>query len=187
MNNKQQCSFFDYKHLNVIHQNIAGLLNKCNDLTVCLEEISEKNTEVDIICLSEHFMLAGQEQLLYIPNYTLAACYSRKDIKWGGARILAKKGHQFKELQDIAKLSISGILECCAIDLTMHNTIKSKRPRVEYQSPITDLYFFEQLEKLLCTIYSKNLKRDVIIAGNYNIDCLKRNNTWIELECLLLS
>lgn len=122
----------------MIHQNIAGLLNKSYELIVCLEEMSEKNTEIDIICLSEHYMIAGHEQLLYIPNYTLAACYSRKVSKRGGTCILAKNGHQFKELQDIAKLSMDGIFECCAIDLSI---IRLLFVCIEYQSPITYLYF----------------------------------------------
>lgn len=53
--------------------------------------------------------MSGQEYLLHIPNYRLAACYARSNIKRGGACILVKKGHEYKELPDIMKYSVSGI------------------------------------------------------------------------------
>lgn len=38
---KRQNSFFGNKRLIVLHQNIAGLINKADVLTVCLEELAE--------------------------------------------------------------------------------------------------------------------------------------------------
>lgn len=147
--------------------------------------MSEKNTEIDIICLSEHFMMGSYEQLLFIPNYTLAACYSRKDSKRGGTCILVKKEHQFKDLKEIVNLSINGIFECCAIELTMYNTIIVCVYRVPKFNNLT--IFFEQFEKVLVAINKIKLKRNVVITGDYNIDALKPSNTLMQLECLLLS
>ena len=168
-----------------MHQNIAGLLNKSNELIVCLEEMSEKDTDIDIICLSEHFMMSGHEKLLFIPNYILAACYARNDSRRGGTCILVKKGHQYKELQDIAKLSINGVFECCAIYLIHYRTIIVCMYRIPKCNKYT--VFFEQLEKVLLYLNKKHPKINIVIAGDFNIDSLKRNNTLLELECLLLT
>lgn len=76
---KRSCSFFSNNDMYILHQNIAGLINKSELLSVCLDELMEKNIEVDILCITEHFMMAGYEKYLVIPNYSLAASYSRND------------------------------------------------------------------------------------------------------------
>lgn len=166
-----------------MHQNIAGLLSKSDAITVCLYEIEETGTCVDIICITEHFIKAGYEPLLTIPNYQLAACYARKESKRGGACILTRNGLQFKELQQIAKLSETGVFECCAIEL-----IKFKIAiACVYRTPRTSNFVIcmEKFNVLLQELIKKSYQ-NIIIAGDFNIDTLKKTTQSIEFESLLL-
>lgn len=106
----------------MLHQNIAGLINKTDELLVCLEQLKAQNIDVDIVCITEHNIKTGNESLLVVPNYQLTACYSRKKSK-GGACILVKSGHQWREIDEIKAISVSGIFEVCAIELLNCNAI----------------------------------------------------------------
>lgn len=46
-----------------MHQNIAGLRSKFDALTISLQELSENDTVIDVICLTEHFMMSGHEYI----------------------------------------------------------------------------------------------------------------------------
>lgn len=70
-----------------MHQNIAGLLNKADYLKAALEELKDKKLDIHVLCLSETFVQSGEEVNLKIPNYKLAAYYSRNCKKRGGSFI----------------------------------------------------------------------------------------------------
>lgn len=177
-------SFFSEKYLHILHQNIAGLLNKSDALCINLEELRDKDGSVDVVCVSEHFMMAGQEFSLCLPNYTLASSYSRSNSKRGGTCIIVKKGHRFKEICEISKFCLSCIFECCAVELLEYNIVIICLYRVPKQN---NMYtFFNRLEKLL-TYIDKFKWKNVIIAGDFNIDVLKSNNVTLDFECLLLN
>lgn len=128
--------------------------------------------------------MAGYEQYLSISNYDLATCFSRRDIKRGGACILIKKGHLWKEIPEVRNLAISSTFECCAIELIHTDLIVICIYRVPNVNNLTT--FFERLSKL-CQFITKKNKRNIVICGDFNIDTLKRNNTTLDLECLLLN
>lgn len=137
--------------------------------------------EIDVICITEHFVAAGSEELLTIPNYKLATSFSRNQNR-GGTCIFIKSRHRYKEIKNVLKLSISGLLECCAVELTDHNIIIICAYRIPQYTNLNT--FFEQLEKvLLKTCLSK---KKVILCGDFNIDILKNNKTTIEFQNLLL-
>lgn len=167
-----------------MHQNIAGLISKADLLTVCLQELAEKDMEVDILCITEHFMKQDLEYQLCIPNYCLAACFSRKESKRGGACILIKNGLQWRELPKISKISSVGVFECCAIELIDHNTVIVCIYRVPNANNFNECV--DKIAILLRTL-TKKCHKNVIIAGDFNIDVLKRNKHSIEFENLLLN
>lgn len=184
MKKKQPTSFFSEKYMHILHQNIAGLINKSDALCINLEELADSNKIVDVICITEHFMLAGFESNLYLPNYNLASFYSRANSKRGGTCILLKKEHKFREIPEIRKFCLDCILEGCAVELTDYKIIIVCIYRVPKPN---NLYtFFHKLENLLTYIAKLNCK-NVIITGDFNIDILKRNNVTLDFECLLLN
>lgn len=103
-----------------MHQNIAGLINKADSLQINLNVLSESNMDVDVLCITEHNMMMGNEQNLNLDNYTLASCFSRSNKSKGGACILVMKNHEWKEITEIKKISLSGIIECCAVELVTY-------------------------------------------------------------------
>lgn len=176
--------FFVKKHIKLLHQNIAGLINKANVLTVCLDELSEKKIDVDVLCITEHFIMEGFQHQLYVPNYSLAACFCREGRKRGGACILVKNDVQYKEIPKISKLSTSGIFECCAIELTHFKIIVVCIYRVPNINNLS--YCFDKMETLLKEI-SRTRYNNIVIAGDFNIDMLKPNSHSNAFECLLMS
>lgn len=106
--------FFVYNRIHVFHQNINGLLNKSEELTVNLNNIINNINVIDVVCITEHNMIADNTKFLQIPNYTLAANYSRTNRN-DGSCILIKNGHKYKILQEAKLINISNLIECSAI------------------------------------------------------------------------
>lgn len=163
----QITSFFVNNYINVLHQNIAGLLTKSDTLTVCLEEFLKENLNIDVICVSEHFVMSGYEQYVSIPNYTLATSFCRNDSKRGGTCILVNNKHEWKEIPDITNLSISHVIECCAIELVKYKTIIVCMYRVPTCKHF-DIFFDR-----LCKVIKISKNKKLIICGDFNIDLLK--------------
>lgn len=149
-----------------------------------MEELTEKNIQVEILCITEHFIMEGYENHLVIPNYTLAAFYGRKHSNRGGACILVKNGTQWKELPEIKSLSISGLCECCAIELISYSIVIVCVYRVPKPENLN--IFFSKLDSILQRLNKKAYKY-CIIAGDFNIDLLKQNNVTCDFENLLLT
>lgn len=177
-------SFFSNKYVNILHQNIAGLINKSDDLLICLDELSKKYINIDILCITEHFIMEGYQNLLYLPNYNLAAMFCRNEKKRGGSCILIKNGIQWKELPKVAKLSIPGMFECCGVELTSYKIIIVCVYRIPNTNNLN--HCFDRLETLLQELLHTHCK-NIIICGDFNIDVLKPNNVTNAFECLLMS
>lgn len=116
--------FFVYKHINILHQNINGLLTKVDELTVHLYTLGENINcnPVDLLCITEHNMTAEDAQLLKMPNFTLGDCFSRSNRN-GGSCIIIKSSLKFKIVTEAKSLSISNLFECSGIELIDHKII----------------------------------------------------------------
>lgn len=167
-----------------MHQNIAGLLSKSDAISVCLEELESEGTFVDVVCFTEHFIMKGYENYLTIPNYELAAYYSRDNSKRGGACIIVRKGLQFKELKQINKMSETGVFECCAIEIINYKIAVVCLYRVPKDTNFN--LCMEKLDILLQELNNKSFKH-IVIAGDFNINILKNTYQTRDFECLLLN
>lgn len=164
-----------------MHQNIAGLFNKSDLLTLYVDEINEQhNIDLDVLCITEHFISAGQEDLLSIPNFNLAACYSRPKNR-GGACILVRNGITYNEI-NVTKFCVESVFECCAIELKQYDISLVCLYRVPNFKRLN--LFYEILEQFLSKIC--NTRNKVVLCGDFNIDILKNNRISLEFENLLL-
>lgn len=110
------------QRLCILHQNINGLINKCEELYVHLDDLANKKTVVDVLCITEHNLLKDDCPFLKIPNFALASAYFRNNRK-GGSSILVRNSIRFKELLDVTNISTPDIIECCGIELIDQNVV----------------------------------------------------------------
>lgn len=125
--------------------------------------MQESGTDVDVICLSEHFIKKDDEKYMVINNFQLSAIYTRSDQRRGGTCILTKNNVQFIELDYIKELSIEKQYEVCAIEIKkMHLIILCI-----YRTPSSNLnIFFDHFDKTLLQLQRKKCR--VVIAGDFN-------------------
>lgn len=176
--------YFVYNCINILHQNINGIINKSDQLIVCLDELRNSGTEVDILCITEHNMIGGDEYSLYIPNFRLAASYMRQN-RHGGSCILVRNTHKFKSINDIHTISLEGIVEFSAIELTEHQIYVIcvyRAPKTNSQ-PLT--IFWEKLHYMLSKHFHN--KKQVVLCGDFNIDTLKNDKFSREFKSILSS
>lgn len=107
----------------ILHQNIGGILNKQNQLELAIDELKANNINVDIICLTETFILSGEEQNLALQDYQLVSFWSRPSQKRGGVCILFRKEINFSKLPWTKELTVKSIFECCAVSIPDKNLI----------------------------------------------------------------
>lgn len=168
-----------------MHQNIAGLISKSDELAICLDELkSDNNVNVDVICITEHNIRSSFENNFAMSNYQLATSFCRLDMSKGGACIIVRNGLEFKELPEIKSLSITGTFECCAIELILYKIVIVCIYRIPKNIHLD--VFFTTLDSILQKLRKKQYKH-IVIAGDYNINMLSPNSTTRRLENLLLS
>ncbi|CAG4990440.1 unnamed protein product [Parnassius apollo] len=73
--------------------------------------LREIGYELDVICLSETFLKAGEEVCVHLNGYTIANSYSRLDVKRGGVCILCKNNFNFVDLTIINKYQAENTFE----------------------------------------------------------------------------
>lgn len=169
--------------IRLFHQNIAGLLNKLNNLEICLDNFQKNWACIDIVCLSETFVKSGNEANISLKHFKLADFYSRSQVKRGGVCILVRNGIEFIELPLCKKLAMDKHFECCG---TYIPTLKIIILCI-YRTPNSDLnIFFDKLNLILNDITKKSNKK-VIITGDLNIDILKNNAISSRLHDIVLN
>lgn len=153
--------------LTIFHQNICGIKNKINELIVSILEIKPH-----IICLTEHHLCdtdSNSSFLPNIPNYKLAAIYSRTKLKGGGVCIYILDSFEYTYV-DLHKYCKEQDLEIVAIKFKWHMT--SFIIFCIYRAPSGNLdYFYEQLE----IYFELCLKSEIILCGDFNIDFSDNN------------
>lgn len=164
--------FVPKKSINVLHQNIDGLMSKAEALTVQLEELKAKNKFVDVVAITEHNMLNSDILLLNIPNYIMAASCCRKSRR-GGSAILVHKSFRFRELIDIKECSSINNVELCAVELLEHNIVILCIYRACKKLKDSVEIFFDKLEDVLSRVCFTNKK--IVACGDFNINILKDN------------
>lgn len=151
------------RKLNIIHQNIQGVGNKIGPLEVLL------NAEnVDVVCLSEHWLMGGAQLGLCVQGYTVAAMYCRPNTVRGGVCILVKNclANSFSVKNCISHLNIERHFEATAIYFACFKVVVL----VVYRSGSVggDLgLFLERLEEALRILMKDNVT--IFICGDFNV------------------
>jgi hypothetical protein len=171
-----------YKNIFILHQNINGLLNKSDILSIHVQELMESNKSVDVICITEHNMKAGDEIHFAMSNFKLATHFSR-DNRNGGSCILVRNIHKYVVLKDIVSASISNVIECSGIELIEHKIIVICVYRIPNYNLSTVKLFLDKLHTILSKVCHN--KKKVFLCGDFNIDMLQRTTQSIMFKALL--
>lgn len=105
-----------------MHQNVDGLINKSELVSVVIDYLASNGTPLDVMCFTEHNMIKIDTKELSIINYSLISFYSREG-RSGGACILVYNNHECKVLLSIDKHCVPDVLDCCAVEIVEHNLI----------------------------------------------------------------
>jgi exonuclease III len=164
-------------NLKIFSQNIRGLSNKIDELTIHWAEDASH-----LLCLTEHHLPYTAIQKVNTVNYNLGAYYCRQYTKCGGVCIFVQKSYQFTTI-DLSVCCREQDVEVCALKM-----IRSPFNFIVvtiYRSPSGDFnIFLKKLKGVLNSLskYSINL----ILAGDFNVnfmtDSIKRNHLTSLLE-----
>lgn len=151
-----------------MHLNIqGGILKKLHELHIFLE-----SSNVDIICLNEHWL--GDDQIVTLSSfekYNVAAYYCRKSVEKGGSCILIKHEYNYKERTDFYIYNEDDVFEMCSIEIVSLKTIVISIYRTPYDNNFK--IFINKLELLLIKLLKYTKTHQVYIAADFNIDILQ--------------
>lgn len=148
--------------IKTLYINIQSLFNKLDELDVLIN-----NENIDILCLSEHWVKDHSLKFCNINNFVLANAFCRVRSLRGGVIIYIKSNYEFKKVECLDKISQELHCEIASIEIVTLNSIIINI----YRSPNGDInIFFEILTKLFNRVIK--LKRNIYIYGDFNIDIL---------------
>lgn len=160
---------------------MRSILNK----THLLEALLDERPDLNAVCITESWLAKGKIDLLQINGYFIASSFCRQNHEGGCVCILLKEHTEYKEREDIVKLSIEFVIELCAIEIPSLNILIITVYWPDNSREI-DL-FHEHLEKLLQLITSKDKTKSIIIGGDLNVDFLTNNKQKQALTNLMSS
>lgn len=158
------------RNISIIHQNINRLENKCFQLEC---ELQLLHKDVDVLCITEHFLRPNELSCVRMANYKLAASYARTTREGGGACIYVRPDLLTIERREFAALSVEMHFEVCAVECVGLDLIVVciyRPPQGENRGDID--IFFPKINSLLDLNASNNYK--LILVGDINIDILSK-------------
>lgn len=147
----------------ICHQNVCGINNKSNELSLYLEMIGKR---IAYVCLSEHFLNDKNVNLLNIDNFNLISYNTRSKKTRGGTLILAHTDRKAESVDAINKLyRVESFEICCVKDIDTGLYLCCCYRNPDYKNFDN---FMTNLEKLLEYFFN----RKCVICGDFNIDIL---------------
>jgi hypothetical protein len=164
--------------LRVLHHNVQSLFNKRNELSMVL---AAEGRNVNILCLTEHWLSEGQLKVIYIDHFNLVSKYCRTTCLSGGSCIFINNSIRSKEVSWCNKLGSDKVFEISAVELLDFQTILV----CIYRSPDSDFCdFLNKLEELIVKVVSK--RKRLIMCGDWNVNFLEKSGKLLDLQNLLI-
>lgn len=130
-----------------------------------------KENNINLICISEHWLKQNQVDLYVPENFTPASVVCRKTRKNGGVGIYVKNTLQFSVV-DVTQFNLELDFEICCIKLIQERILVVSI----YRSPNGDINtFFDCFERAIKSLLINNLR--VLIAGDFNIEMGNSDNS----------
>lgn len=156
---------------------MQSLRNKLLEL-----EVVSKIYDIDVICVSEHWLHSEEVNLFTPKGYVPASFFCRTNKRNGGAGIFLKETINF-ELINLEGFSLELDCELCCVRLIEQNFIITSL----YRSPSGDInLFFENFELAMKSIMKKG--HLLTVCGDFNIEtCNAKSQTSVSFLNLLRS
>jgi exonuclease III len=165
-------------NLRIFHQNICGLHNKVDELT-----IHWGDSFPHFLCISEHHLRDYEIGKISINQYNLGAFYCREKKKQGGVGIFVHNTLNSSNIE-LNRYCNENDLEACALKTKLANEVY--HILCIYRPPTSNYANFQRLlEDILTQLFSNTT--NLIICGDINIDYLKTSNQKSQLDFLMAS
>lgn len=167
LKNKVNCNNFGNEHnikLKIVQQNIQGVNNKLERLEILLHI-----ENIDIMCLTEHWLKDIAIEPMHVMDYVLVGSYNRENLVRGGVAIYVKKSiaHLVENLPIVNNMSMEKKFEAVGIEMREIDLIIV----CLYRSPNADFEaFVEACNRMLSYVSFK--RRNLIICGDFNANFL---------------
>lgn len=155
------------RKIKILHQNVQCLSNKVDIIESTTHEL-----DVDLLCVTEHWMKEDELVNVAIPGYTLKASYCRNSAIHGGVAIFSRcdDNYTVKVMKDITTFSVDLVIEVACVELVELRVVLV----CMYRSPSGKMdSFFENFQKILSRINCH--KKHLIICGDFNINFLSKD------------
>ena len=187
-------------HLKILHLNAQSVRNKKASL-----EILAYEENIDIFCISEHWLKHNETQYFCINGYSIVSSFSRAK-GYGGVCILVKDVllDNITNNPDVMQFNLEKTFECCAVKYNINTPYHKETINIVtiYRSPTGNINchsknectydsagnccFFDRFNNLLNKLNSH--KNTTILVGDLNLNSLNmQDNNTIELQNLLKS
>ena len=169
----KQCDEIFSDKFSVLHLNIRSL-NK--NFEKFREFFSTLNSKFNVICFSETWAShdISKDSRFQLEGYNIVY-QNRINKRGGGVSIFIDKSYDFKIRNDLCVNSNS--IESLSIEILNDNKTKNIILNVTYRPPEGDLNFCEQYFRDFLTKTTKcKTNKNVVLAGDFNIDVLNFNN-----------
>ena len=181
-NKKLQGLMSTFNHVRVLsmptershHSNHGLHLNKKGNWIV------NNLVQVEVICLTEHWLNHATLNSTNIANFKLVSAFCRKSNNYGGSCIYVKENILIRNIDNFASLDDEKNFEVSLIEL------------VDYKLHIVCVYrsldgqidiFLNKLENLIRKLTTK--KKSLLLCGDWNIDTLNAHRNQKDLANLL--
>jgi hypothetical protein len=163
----------------ILFQNIRSCKNKIH----LLENITNSDSNLKIICLSETWITKQKLDLLKLDEYVCASVFYREYHVGGGVCIFTGCDLEYIERRDICNLSVELVFEVCCIEILKLNIII-----INIYWPMRNRNsdtFFTSLENMLKILIKKDSQKNIMIGGDFNIDFLNKCHHQSNLSTLM--
>lgn len=150
----------------ICHVNVQCISNKLSEI-----EILVLQNNIDILCISEHWLSYVNISNIYLPGFKLAANFSRKEHIHGGSLIFVKNSLIVNEVKLLNEISLECQVEMCGISFKGWDN-KKVLVICLYRPPNGVFSVFHKHLSEVLKILS--LKFDyIVLCGDFNVDYLK--------------
>jgi exonuclease III len=170
--------------VSILHHNVQSINNKLLELNVLLQS---ELADVDVLCLSEHWLREEHIKLISTDKYKLPSNFSRRKSDHGGSCIYVKHPVQTKEINYLQGISREKDFEITAMEILDYKMIivcvcvcvcVCRSPDGDFST------FLKSLQSVIQNVQARN--KWLILCGDWNTNFMQESVRLHDMHELLL-